>query len=259
MHRSRGLTAGGILSPCRALRQIGRGDPSREGTIVDVADWRFRSDLVVVRVAIFVVLALQVLLVNDLAPGPRWLAPTVEAVILLLLVVLELRGGLLLPGLRPGTHVADLSRGAWRMWSAVLIGVIATMNLATLVALVRALLESEAETGTTLLIDSLSVWTINVIAFAMAFWHVDGGGPMARSRGARSEFLFPEPVPDDASERFVPGFVDYLFVSFTTATSFSPADTAPLSHRMKLLMMAEASVSLLTIALVAARAVNILS
>jgi uncharacterized membrane protein len=232
--------------------------------MADAADRRFRSDLLVVRAAIFVVLALQVLLVNDLAPGPRWLAPTVEALILVLLAALELRGGLLLPGLRPGTHVADLAHGAWRTWSAVLIGVIATMNLATLVALVRALLESEAETGTTLLIDSLSVWTINVIAFAMAFWHIDGGGPMARSGGARSEFLFPEPVPDadddpQAPRRFVPGFVDYLFVSFTTATSFSPADTAPLSHRMKLLMMTEASVSLLTIALVAARAVNILS
>ena len=85
-------------------------------------------------------------------------------------------------------------------------------------------------------------------------------GPAIRSLKASetADFLFPQMTMSDAP-KFTPGFVDYLFLSFTNATAFSPTDTLPLTHRAKLLMMVEAIISLLTVALVAARAVNILS
>jgi len=83
----------------------------------------------------------------------------------------------------------------------------------------------------------------------------------ALDRGGSPEFAFPQPITSDnaGEKKTLPGFVDYLFLSFTTSTAFSPTDTLPLSRRMKMLMMGQAMSSLLTIALVAARAVNILS
>ena len=143
-----------------------------------------------------------------------------------------------------------------------MIAVITAMNFGALVELVRALLAGKAESGPTLLLDAVNIWVINVIVFALWFWGLDGGGPAVRHASGKPtfEFLFPQAtvVAPDAAQ-FTPGFVDYLFLSFTNATAFSPTDTMPLSQRAKLLMMAEAMISLLTIAFVAARAVNILA
>jgi hypothetical protein len=123
-------------------------------------------------------------------------------------------------------------------------------------------LSGKAETGHTLLLDAVNIWVTNVIVFALWFWGLDGGGPAARHAAGKPafEFLFPQATIDrEGTAPFAPGFVDYLFLSFTNATAFSPTDTMPLSQRAKLLMMAEAMISLLTIAFVAARAVNILA
>ena len=142
------------------------------------------------------------------------------------------------------------------------------MNFVALAELVRALLGGEIKNGTTLLIDAVIIWMINIIVFALWFWGLDGGGPAVRHDAGKPvfEFLFPQAtVPHQTTAThndappFTPGFVDYLFLSFTNATAFSPTDTMPLSQRAKLLMMAEAMISLLTIAFVAARAVNILA
>jgi hypothetical protein len=77
---------------------------------------------------------------------------------------------------------------------------------------------------------------------------------------AHSDFLFAQmTLPDQGLRHWIPSFVDYLFLAFTNATAFSPTDTLPMNHRAKLLRMAEATISLLTVALVAARAVNILA
>lgn len=104
-------------------------------------------------------------------------------------------------------------------------------------------------------------WFTNVVLFALWFWNVDRGGPAARGLVAGSnDFLFPQMLQGcPADPHWLPGFIDYLYLSFTNATAFSPSDTLPLSARGKLLMMGEVSISLLTIALVAARAVNILA
>ncbi|RUW66408.1 hypothetical protein EOA31_31335, partial [Mesorhizobium sp. M4B.F.Ca.ET.049.02.1.2] len=101
-----------------------------------------------------------------------------------------------------------------------------------------------------------------VIVFSLWFWSTDRGGPPTCGlvKRAQADFLFPQmTLPDREIRGWLPGFVDYAFLAFTNATAFSPTDTLPLTQRAKLLMMAEALISLLTIALVAARAVNILA
>ena len=108
----------------------------------------------------------------------------------------------------------------------------------------------------------LNIWFTNVVIFALWFWNLDRGGPATRGleSAGRPDLLFPQmtSLPDEAEEAWTPGFIDYLFVSFTNATAFSPTDTMPLSPRIKLLFMLEAAVSLATVGLVAARAVNVL-
>ena len=138
---------------------------------------------------------------------------------------------------------------------------VTVMNFAALLYLVRALLGGHAaSSGQSLLLDALNIWGTNVIAFALWYWNIDRGGPASRGliKGEQDDFLFPQMMMPGTKE-WSPGFIDYLYLSFTNATAFSPTDTMPLSERAKLLMMAESGISLLTLALVAARAVNILN
>ncbi len=210
--------------------------------------------------AIGVVAVLQYFIINDLSLGPRWLAPGLEIALLLPLAI-AFRMHQRQVGRANGTMPAPPPRTV-RHLALALIAVITLMNFGALFELTRALLSGRAENGHTLLLDAVNIWVTNVIVFALWFWGVDGGGPAARrARGKPTfEFLFPQATATDSSAPpFTPGFVDYLFLSFTNATAFSPTDTLPLSSRAKLLMMAEAMISLLTIAFVAARAVNILA
>jgi len=111
------------------------------------------------------------------------------------------------------------------------------------------------------LLTGAAIWLTNVLVFAFWYWDLDGGGPAQRAIGAGGypAFLFaqmqsPEVAPDD----WKPTFVDYLYLSFTNATAFSPTDVLPLARWAKLTMMLQSLVSLSTVALVIARAVNIL-
>jgi len=137
------------------------------------------------------------------------------------------------------------------------------INFEALVAVTRALLHGgKGPDGQSLLIDALNIWFTNVVIFALWFWSIDRDGPAARGLSARAapDFLFPQMMgAGDEDPRWTPGFLDYFYVSFTNATAFSPTDTMPLSIRAKMLMALEAFVSLLTVGLVAARAVNILT
>ena len=209
--------------------------------------------------AIVAVAVLQFFLINHLSLGPRWLAPSIEIALLIPLAMAFRRRHKLSPHDVFDGAILDPQRLLIRRLAIALIAVITLMNFGALIELVRALLAGKAETGTTLLIDAVIIWMINIIVFALWFWGLDGGGPAVRHAQGRPiyEFLFPQATVKDAGS-FTPGFVDYLFLSFTNATAFSPTDTMPLTHRAKLLMMAEAMISLLTIAFVAARAVSIL-
>ena len=215
------------------------------------------------RLAIVAIIALQTLVINDLALGPRWLAPTVELALLIPLSIASVwtQTRARLADAAHHWHLWTRQRQAIRVVALILTGIISLMNLGALLDLVRALLKGRQATGGTLLIDALNIWTTNVIIFALWFWEMDRGGPAARCtrREAEPDFLFPQMTDSHPVPHWQPGFIDYLFVSFTNATAFSPTDTLPLTPAAKLVMMLEATISLLTVALVAARAVNILA
>ena len=112
-----------------------------------------------------------------------------------------------------------------------------------------------------LLSSSLVIWVTNVLTFSLVYWQIDAGGPYARESGtsAKPDWLFPQAAaPEASAPDWRPTFLDYLFLGFNTATAFSPTDAAPLTRRAKMLMMLESAISLLTLVIVAARAVNVL-
>jgi len=147
--------------------------------------------------------------------------------------------------------------------SMSLIAVMSLANAWSAARLVVGLVEGTVgKDPTTLLLTGAAIWLTNVIVFCLWYWELDRGGPVARVYATRTlpDFLFvqmqnPELAPDD----WEPAFVDYLYLSFTNATAFSPTDVLPLSRWAKLMMMLQSIVSLVTVALVIARAVNILS
>jgi hypothetical protein len=108
---------------------------------------------------------------------------------------------------------------------------------------------------------SVGIWCGNILIFALIYWLVDGGGPDARLEHKRPYPDFDFPSMDDdvhVPPDWQPGIVDYLFLAFTTNTAFSPTEAMPLSPRAKVLVMLQSSISLITIAIVAARTINIL-
>jgi hypothetical protein len=177
-----------------------------------------------------------------------WLVPGLEIALLVALTF---------------TRTSDRHRGTPlpRMLSMGLIALINITNLISLIELIRFLVGRQGIDGTTLLGSSADIWATNVIVFALWYWELDRGGPYARhtQRHRQPDFLFPQmATPYCAPGEWAPDFVDYLYVAFTNATAFSPTDTMPLTNWAKLLMMVQSFASLVTVALVAARAVNIL-
>ena len=135
-------------------------------------------------------------------------------------------------------------------------------TVATLGNLIIAMVTRSEIDGLQLLVSSIAVWVTNVLMFSMLYWQIDRGGPEARVSGAntRPDWLFPQ---DGALAGYVPDswqpiFIDYLYLGYSTATAFSTTDAMPLTPRAKLLMMLEITISLITIVVVASRAINIL-
>ena len=221
------------------------------------------SDFWFARGSVVVIAALQLSIINKLSIGPFWLAPALE---LALLLPLSLATAWTQGQARDATtdhhwHLIAHQRRGIRTLAVVLTALVTVMNSGSLYLLVKELLIGNSVTsGITLLLDAANIWSTNMIAFALWYWSIDRGGPASRgvSKSSDPDFLFPQMTLDDVKTDWSPGFIDYLYLSFTNATAFSPTDTMPLSARAKLLMMAESAISLLTIALVAARAVNIL-
>jgi len=163
---------------------------------------------------------------------------------------------------------------AWSRGISLALGALLLVaNQASLVLLVIALVDA-SEAGPQLLLTALQVWTTNVLAFALVYWEMDRGGPIARRTHARAslapaDFRFPQDedagavseVARRSSEHadWVPGFVDYAYFSLTNSMAYSPTDVMPLSHRAKGLMALQGFAGFVILALVIARAVNILS
>ncbi len=217
------------------------------------------------RGAVAVIVALQFSLINDFGYGHRRIAPLFELILLIPLTVLSLRAERLARQARTSRQwdSANSYHGLNFVLGLGLLVIISLFNARSLALLLEALLAGKTHNGRTLLLDALNIWATNVIVFSLWYWVLDRGGPWVdhRDHRGRSEFIFPYMTlaAGIAGTDARPSFVDYLFLSFNTSTAFSPTDTLPLSARMKLLMMLESIISLLTLALVAARAVNILA
>jgi len=145
-----------------------------------------------------------------------------------------------------------------------LLSVVWTFNVLGVVVLVASLVTGSAIhiTGAQLLASGGALWFTNAIAFGLAFWELDCGGPVARALATatrKPDFQFPQDEnPQLAREGWAPRLWDYFYVSLTNATAFSPTDAMPLTRPAKALMAAESLLSVVTVLLVAARAVNIL-
>jgi hypothetical protein len=141
-----------------------------------------------------------------------------------------------------------------------LLGLISLANALLLLAVIASLIRGDEKSGAQLLLKALTVWGTNVITFGLWFWEFDRGGPVRRLQPEPPlpDFQFPQMENPQLAE---PGWrtelVDYLYVSFTNSIAFSPTDAMPLTRRAKLMMLAESSLSSVTVLLVAARAVNI--
>jgi hypothetical protein len=146
-----------------------------------------------------------------------------------------------------------------------ILTVVWVFNVLAVVVLVISLVSPSGGhiTGRQLLLSGGAAWLTNAIAFGLAFWELDSGGPVARALSTaprKPDFQFPQDENVElARERWAPRLWDYFYVSLTNATAFSPTDAMPLTRPAKALMAAESTLSAITVLLVAARAVNILS
>ena len=150
--------------------------------------------------------------------------------------------------------------GRRRIAAFSLLGVISLENAAALVALLASLVNGDAGSGGQLLLEGLTIWGTNVIAYGLWFWGLDRGGPVRRRQPnpPPPDFQFPQMEnPQLAAPGWHPRLPDYIYVSFTNSIAFSPTDAMPLSRWAKMLMLSESAVSALSILLVTARAVNI--
>jgi len=221
----------------------------------------FGESLWPARLAILTIIALQVVLNERVTAGPNWLLPALEVALLVPLSVV--RTAHIRRVTAPNVNRQDWlpSHGAARVCSFGLIALLNLANLYSLLLLVQSLLQGSKATGRLLLINALNIWFTNIIVYALWYWELDRGGPVKRQTGEdrAPDLLFPQMNLLPGSITWSPAFLDYLFVSFTNATAFSPTDTLPLTQSVKVLMMVQAATSLLTIAIVASRAINILS
>jgi hypothetical protein len=187
---------------------------------------------------------------SSLTVGPNWLVLILVAVLATPAVMFKGAGNL-------RTRL---------IFSYAANAVVTVSTIASLLLLISRL-PKHKESPPELLISAGALWICNILVFACWYWRLDAGGPHRRdlqNSHTDGAFLFPQMVLDPqlrremGEEQWRPGFVDYLFLAFNTSTAFSPTDVPVLSRWAKVLMMVQAAISLATVALLAARAVNIL-
>jgi hypothetical protein len=201
------------------------------------------------QVTILTAIGLQISLPPRLTAGPVWLVPALEGVLFL---------GMFLATPRELEHEHPRRRRI----ALSLTALVTAGNVYSLGALTHYLLHHDVSQGRELITAGVLIWLTNFLIFGLWYWEIDRGGPGKRAAGhdQAPDFLFPQ-MSDDRIEPLAwrPKFVDYLYVSLTNATAFSPTDTMPLTSTAKGTMGIQALVSLVTIGLVVSRAVNILA
>jgi uncharacterized membrane protein len=195
-----------------------------------------------------VAVVLQLLLPDTAVPVTRALLPAIELALLVALIAVN-------------PYRIDRPSRIARMLGLSVLAVVAVSNGWSAVLLVQRILGGHPTSADRLLGAGAAIWLTNVIVFALAYWEFDRGGPALRAAGARAvpDFLFAQMQnPEMAEPDWEPAFADYLYLSFTNATAFSPTDVLPLSRWAKMTMMVQSAVALAVVVLVVARAVNVL-
>ena len=197
-----------------------------------------------------VAIALQVAVPDRLTlVSPSWVLPALEGALLICLIVAN-------------PHRINRESRALRYLGLMLAALISLANAYSLWELARGLVTGHQHWNAgPLLITGGAIWLTNVIVFGLWYWEFDRGGPVARALGSNPypDFQFPQMVsPEMAPPHWEPQFADYLYLAFTNAAAFSPTDVLPLSRWAKMAMTVQSAISIVTIALVVARAVNIL-
>ena len=202
-----------------------------------------------VRIAVLIVMALQVAIPRNYTVLPRWPLLVLEGLLLLALLAINPR---------VMTRRTRFSR--YVTW--VLLAAITVDNTLSAGVLDARILNGEVSNNAAVLLGSgAAIFVTNIIVFGICYWELDRGGPYARHIGERPypDFMFPQmTTPNVAKPDWRPTFVDYLYVSVTNVMAFSPTDTMPLARWAKSLMTVQAMVALSTAALVISRAVNVL-
>ncbi len=199
-----------------------------------------------VQAAVVIAIVLQFLLPEQFVVGHRF--------------VVYLSSIALLIALSYTTPQKGVFKSARRRVNVILLAfIIGATNIYSLIQVVNNLLGAGNTNGHDLILSAINIYLTNIVVFALLYWEMDGGGPGTRriTNTDDRDFLFPQ-NSIITSKNWHPTFIDYLYVSSTNATAFSPTDTMPLSRRAKMLMLVQALVSLISIALIAGRAVNIL-
>jgi uncharacterized membrane protein len=245
------------------FRRLGRLIDPRQtridprGAVQDIqeyagAAWRSvtrEEPRVQVTIAIVAAIGLILALPDRVTNHPRWALPTAAALLLI------------------GVFVAKSARferraRVLRIASLSLIGVMSLANAASAGRLIVDLVRGEGiKDPAQLLLTGAAIWFTNVIVFGLWYWEFDRGGPLDRAAGTQPypDLLFPQMTsPELSPPEWEPGFVDYLYVSYTNATAFSPTDVMPMTRWAKLTMLTQSAISVITVVLVIARAVNIL-
>lgn len=200
------------------------------------------------QIGVIAVMILQILTDHSFLPYNKYFIVAIEAILLIGLAAATSDGYTVISSKR-------------RSIALILIAIVAIVNFFSLGFLVQALLYTHVTDlgGTQLLLNGITIYLTNIFVFALWYWELDGNGPDRRTaeRERQRDFAFPQMVHNDISPKgWLPGFVDYLYLSTTNVMNFASADTIPLSHRSKLLMMTQALLSLVIVVLVIARAIS---
>ena len=191
-------------------------------------------------------IGLRVWLPNGGAIRVPWLLPAIEGVLLVVLLF--------------GPASAGRHRAALRALSVTLVVVLVVAALWATALLIYDLIKGIGVTNSPseLLASGALVWLGNNVAFALLYWLMDAGGPIARSRSPETlvDFAFTQQLSPEVAPGWRPVFLDYLHLGFTNATAFSPTDVMPLTHRAKYTMLVQSTVALALFGLIVARAVN---
>lgn len=193
--------------------------------------------------AVIAIAVLQMLLPDSVTIGPLWLVPAIElSGIPVAMALLRVRG-------KDDRHLGVIV--------TIYLGILVSASIMNALLLLASLLLGAPESGAYLLFAGFAVLMSNALSFGIVYWWLDAGGPVARAMkaGKDPDFLFPQ---QSGETEWMPSLIDYVFTAYTNIIAFSPTDTMPLKHRVKLLFIIQSSTALVTIVVTLSRAINLI-